>query len=228
MSDMNGRQLAIGLIVVAVVALGVVAYFLLGSGSDDASFLPAASYKVQVRLTPYDRRMGSPGAPIVMVEYAAPSCPWCARFDMMFFPQLKQKYIDTGKVYYVLRVYPRGGADLGAEAIARCLPPADYFRFIDLLWRNQAKWDPENGVQDVRGGLLQMAGQAGLSAARADSCMSDTAAAERASQVGQDAQTKYNIDGVPTFIVNGQMHANFSDWQSLQRLLDSMLAEAQH
>jgi len=221
---MTRKQLAIGLVVIAIAALGATAYFLFGSRSDDASPLPATSGRIQVPLTATDRRMGSPRAPILMVEYAAPTCPWCARFDMTLFPQLKKNYIDTGKVYYVLRVYPRGSADIGAEAIARCLPAADYFQFIDLLWRNQAKWDPENGVQDVRGGLLQMAGQAGLTAARADACMADTAEAERASQVGQDAQTKYNIDSVPTFIIDGQMHQNFSDWQSLQRLLDSMLA----
>jgi hypothetical protein len=44
--------------------------------------------------------------------------------------------------------------------------------------------------------------------------------------VGQDAHTKYHIDSVPTFIIDGQMHRNFSDWQSLQRLLDSVLAGA--
>jgi protein-disulfide isomerase len=221
---MTRRHLVIGLAALAVIVLGAAAYFMFGSRSDDTIAQSPAPDRIQVRLTAADRRMGSPKAPILMVEYAAPSCPWCARFDMTLFPQLKKNYIDTGKVYYVLRVYPRGSADIGAEAIARCLPAADYFQFIDLLWRNQAKWDPENGVQDVRGGLLQMAGQAGLTAARADACMADTAEAERASQVGQDAQTKYNIDSVPTFIIDGQMHQNFSDWQSLQRLLDSMLA----
>lgn len=225
---MNCNQLVIGLAVIAIAALGVAAWFMFGSGSDDANSLPAASEKIQVQLTATDRTMGSPKAPILMVEYAAPSCPWCARFDMTLFPQLKKNYIDTGKVFYVLRVFPRGPADIGAELIARCLPVANYFQFIDLLWRNQDKWDPENGVQDVHAGLVQLGSQAGLSVPKIESCLADTAAAERASQVGTDAETKYNIDSVPTFIINGQMHQNFTDWQSLQRLLDSMLAEAQH
>lgn len=221
---MSRRQFAIGLVAVAIIALGIVAWFMFGTRSDEPSSAPSAADRVPVQLTSTDRRMGSPTAPILMVEYAAPSCPWCARFDMTLFPQLKRNYIDTGKVYYVLRVYPRGGADIGAEAIARCLPVSGYFPFIDLLWRNQDKWDPENGVQDVHAGLVQMGGMAGLSPAKVESCISDTAEAERASQVGQDAQTKYSINSVPTFIINGQMHQNFSDWQSLHTLLDSMLA----
>jgi protein-disulfide isomerase len=221
---MNRKQLVIGLVVVALAAIGAAAWFVFGSSSDDASAQSPAPDRIQVQLTPYDRHMGSPKAPILMVEYAAPSCPWCARFDMTLFPQLKRNYIDTGEVYYVLRIYPRGGADIGAESIARCLPASSYFQFIDLLWRNQAKWDPENGVQDVHGGLVQMGQMAGLAPAKIESCIEDTAEAERASQVGQDAQTKYNIGGVPAFIINGQIHSNFNDWQSLHQLLDSMLA----
>ena len=98
-----------------------------------------------------------------MLEYAAPACPHCARFDETVFPLLKKNYIDTGKVFYIFRVFPIMPADGAAEAIARCLPADKYFRFIDLLFRNQKIWDPEYGVTDVRGGLVQMARIAGMS-----------------------------------------------------------------
>jgi protein-disulfide isomerase len=136
---------------------------------------------------------------------------------------LKRKYIDTGKVYYVLRVYPLSSADIAAESIARCLPEDNYFQFIDLLWRNQAKWDPENQVPDVHAGLVEMGRMAGLSASQVDACIANQKEAQRAAQVGQDAQTKYNITGVPTFIVNGQMHSTFLEWQDLQEFIDPML-----
>jgi protein-disulfide isomerase len=223
---MNRKQFVIGLAVLAVAVLGVAAYFMYWPGTDDTGPIPAAGNGLDIHLTADDRRMGSPKAPVLMVEYAAPTCPFCARFDMTLFPQLKRKYIDTGKVYYVLRVFPLSSADIGAEAIARCLPQGSYFQFIDLLWRNQPKWDPEYQVADVHAGLVQMGGIAGLSAARVDACIADTAEAERASQVGEDAQTKYNIHSVPSFIINGQLHGTFTDWQSLQELLDSKLAKS--
>jgi protein-disulfide isomerase len=225
---MNRKQIVMGLVVLAIAVLGVAAWFVFGPSPDEASPLPAPSAALQVQLTAYDRSLGSPHAPIQVVEYAAPSCPFCAHFDMTLFPQLKRKYIDTGKVYYVLRVFPLSPADIGAEAIARCLPKDNYFQFIDLLWRNQDKWDPENGIQDVHAGLVQVGGMAGLSSAKVDACIADTAEAERASQVGDDAQTKYGIHSVPTFIVNGEMHTNFTDWQSLHEFLDSKLAKVGH
>jgi len=220
------NQLLIGLVCVAVLAVAVAAYFMLtGASSGDAGAVPQANERFGVQVTDYDRTQGSAKAPIVMLEYAAPSCPHCAHFDMEFFPQLKQQYIDTGKVYYIFRVYPLNAADVAAESIARCLPADNYFPFIDLLFRNQVKWDPEYGVTDVRAGLVGMSRIVGLSEAQVDSCISNQAAAAKVSQVGQEAATKYAISSTPTFIVNTQIHGPFQDWAEVKAFLDPMLAK---
>ena len=109
------------------------------------------------------------------------------------FPLLKKNYIDTGKVYYVFRVFPLQPSDGAAEAMARCLPEDKYFQFIDLLFRNQPKWDREYGVTDVHGGLVQMGRIAGMSADQVDKCIADKAKQDRINKVAQDGQTKYNI-----------------------------------
>ena len=106
--------------------------------------------------------MGNPKAKVVLIEYAAPTCPHCAHFNETVFPQLKQKYIDTGKVYYVFRVFPLHPSDVAAEAMAVCLPKDSYFQFIDLLFRNQKDWDWEYQVQDIHGGLVKMGRIAGM------------------------------------------------------------------
>jgi protein-disulfide isomerase len=218
------NQLLIGLVCVAVLVVAVAAYFLLtGTTSSNAGALPQADERFGVQVTSYDRTQGNPKAPIVMLEYAAPTCPHCAHFDMEFFPQLKQQYIDTGKVYYIFRVYPLSAADVAAEGIARCLPADNYFAFIDLLFRNQMKWDPEYRVPDVHAGLVEMGRIVGLTEAQVDSCISNQATAAKVSQVGQEATTKYAISSTPTFIVNTHMHGPFEDWDEVKAFLDPML-----
>ncbi len=175
-----------------------------------------------ITLTAADRTLGSPKAPIVMLEYAAPSCPHCARFNAEVFPLLKKKYIETGKVYYVFRVLPLNVTDLAAEAMARCLPASKYMQFIDVLFRNQAKWDPQSGVSDMHGGLVAMGRMVGMNAAQIDQCISSKAEVTRASQVGEDAQKRYGVEATPTFIINGQIHPGGFSWQDLQTLLDSL------
>jgi protein-disulfide isomerase len=222
--DVTRQQLLVGLVVLAVVAVGIVAWFVFFSDSQ-SSTLTADSDKFGITLTSRDRAQGSPKAPILMVEYAAPTCPHCAAFDMQIFPLLKRKYIDTGKVYYVFRVFPLNSVDVAAEGIARCLPPENYFSFIDLLYRNQPKWDPEYGVTDVHGGLVQMGGFAGISAQEVDTCIANQPEAAQITQVGQDAQTKYGVNGTPSFIVNGELRVGESTWSDWQDYLNKLLAK---
>nr|WP_246395156.1 thioredoxin domain-containing protein [Microbulbifer rhizosphaerae] len=45
-------------------------------------------------------------AQIAIVEFSDLQCPFCARHDRQVFPELKKKYLDTGKLRYVARDFP--------------------------------------------------------------------------------------------------------------------------
>jgi protein-disulfide isomerase len=142
------------------------------------------------------------------------------------FPFIKQNYIDTGKVYYVFRVFPLSQVDIAAESMARCLPKENYFQFIDLLFRNQPKWDPDGyPIADVHGALVDMGKIAGMSADQVDKCINDQAAQKRAGDVGSYAQATYGINGTPTFIVNGQIAPPFESTDTIKKYLDALLAK---
>lgn len=219
---MSRKPVLAVLIVVALAVLGAAAWYVFYSPSSSTADVADAG-TAGVSITAWDRTQGNPRAPIVMVEYAAPTCPHCAHFDMDYFPILKKKYIDTGKVYYVLRVFPLSPADIAAEAIARCLPADNYFSFLDLLWRNQVKWDPEFRVPDVHAGLVEMGRIAGMSADKVDSCIADQKTAARVTEVGNEATSKFGINSVPSFVVNGQLTVFAGDWDGLQKQLDDLL-----
>jgi len=223
---MNRRQLLIGLVVIAVIAIGVIAYMVFATPADEGPTLASGGTAYKVTISADDRTMGNPKAPITMVEYAAPSCPHCAHFDMAMFPFVKKNYIDTGKVYYVFRVFPLSQVDIAAESMARCLPPGSYFQFIDLLFRNQPKWDPDGyQIPDVHAALVDMGRIAGMSAEQVDSCINDQAANKKAADVGNYAQTAYNITGTPTFLVNGQIAPPFATTDDIKKYLDAVLAQ---
>ena len=223
---MDRRQLLIGLVVLAVIALGVIAYMVFATPGTETADLSSSTPTYTVTITSADRTQGNPKAPVTMVEYAAPSCPHCAHFDMTMFPDLKKNYIDTGKVFYVFRVFPLSQVDIAAESMARCLPADNYFQFIDLLFRNQDKWDPDGyQIPDVHGALVNMGRLAGMSAEQVDSCIGNQAEQKRATDVGQYAQTTYGINGTPTFLVNGQIAPPFETFADVKKYLDQVLAQ---
>src|SRR5579885_3700205 len=53
-----------------------------------------------------DRILGNPNAPITIIEYASLSCPHCAHFAEDVLPDIKKKWIDTGKAKLILRDFP--------------------------------------------------------------------------------------------------------------------------
>src|ERR1700759_4001989 len=63
-----------------------------------------------------DMTMGSPHAPVTVIEYASASCPHCARFNNEVFPAFKAKYIDTGRVFYVFREFLTAPAEVAAAS----------------------------------------------------------------------------------------------------------------
>ena len=218
-------QMIIGGIAAGVLLVAAIILLASQSGSNDETLL-ASGGKAPMSVFKDDRTLGSPNAPIMMIEYAAPSCPHCAHFNEAVLPLIKKNYIDTGKVFYIFRTFPLMPADGAAEAIARCLPADNYFQFLDLVFRNQKVWDPEYRVTDVRGGLIQVARIAGMSAEKVDQCISDKDEQDRINRVAQDGETKYNIQGTPTYVINGEVvQAQEATWPALQARFDSLLSK---
>jgi protein-disulfide isomerase len=189
---------------VAVVALGVALWQALKPADEIDLSKPQGAEQITVFKD--DHTMGNPNAPIKLLEYAAPMCPHCARFTQDEFPSFKREFIDTGRVFYIFRVYPLGGPDGAIEAIARCLPKERYFPYMEMMFREQPQWDPDGyQIPDVSAAIVKLATREGLSEEKAKACMSDRAALERVNEIGQDAQIRYQVQGTPTFVMNGQV-----------------------
>jgi protein-disulfide isomerase len=210
-------------LVVLIAAGGLGWYFMSGSG--DAATSSGQGYE----LVQTDRTQGNRNAKVVLIEYGAPSCPVCANFNAQTFPELKAKYIDTGKIFYVFRVFPLRPDDGTAEKIARCLPEDKYFSFIDLLFKNQPKWDVEYGIQSPEGvhdGLVLLGRIAGMSAQQVDQCIVNKAEDDRINKVSSDGEARYSISGTPTFILDGtNVGSGNIPFDSMAKLIDAELAK---
>jgi len=211
-------------VIVLIAAAGLGYYLTSGSGTDAAG---GAGYE----LVPTDRTLGNRNSKVVLIEYGAPSFPVCAAFNAQTFPQIRAKYIDTGKVFYVFRMFPLRSDDGMAEKIARCLPEDKYLTFIDLLFKNQPKWDVEFGVQSPEGvhaGLVQVGRIAGMSAEQVDQCMANKAEDDRINKVASDGEARYGINATPTFILNGvKIGSGNLPFETVSKLLDAELAKQQ-
>lgn len=82
---------------------------------------------------------GDPKAPITILEYSDFTCGFCEKFFHETFPQLLSQYIETGKVRFVYRDFPRspGGPALHSSQAARCAGQQDaYWPMHDRLFNS--------------------------------------------------------------------------------------------
>jgi protein-disulfide isomerase len=93
--------------------------------------------------------LGKKDAPITIVEYTDYQCPFCQRFHVTAFPEIKRNYIDTGKVRFFSKDLPldfHPNAMRAAQA-ARCAGEQNKFwELRDVMGQNPDKLDMEHIV----------------------------------------------------------------------------------
>ena len=152
-----------------------------------------------------DLVLGSDKAPITIVEYASMTCPHCAHFDEKTFPELKKKYIDTGKVRYILREFPLDSLAAAAFMLARCAGEHDknkYYAMVNTLFHKQAEW----AVQKPIPVLKSIAKQAGFTEASFKACLTNQKLLDDIEKVRQRAIDKFKVHSTPTFFINGTVY----------------------
>lgn len=159
----------------------------------------AAAEAVDLDAIKAPRFVGSPDAPVKIVEYASLTCSHCAHFHKDTYPELKTKYIDTGLVSIEFREFPLNASALDAAVIARCLPSDRYESYTSLLFKTQDDWTVK---PDYIVSLKQNAKLAGLSETQADACLADVRIKQFIAQGVKDATAKWKIESTPTFIIN--------------------------
>ena len=152
-----------------------------------------------------DHVLGDANAPVTLIEYSSLTCPHCADFHAKTLPAIKKNYIDTGKVKMIVRDFPLDGPAYAAAMMARCGKPEQRNKFIDVLFANQEGW---TRTADPKAALARIGKLGGLSQADFDRCTNDKALFEGIQKLQLEAQSKYDVNATPTFIVTNSKNSD--------------------
>ena len=166
-----------------------------------------------------DKVLGNDDAPVTIVEYASMTCPHCAHFHATTLPELKTKYIDTGKARLIFREFP---FDPRAEAgfmLARCSND-NYFPMIDVLFKQQQNWA---SVENAKDALLQISKLAGFSQESFEACLTDQKLLDDVRAVQKRGAEEFKVDSTPTFFINGNTYKGALTIAEMSAIIDGML-----
>lgn len=172
-----------------------------------------------------DYILGNADAPVTLVEYASVACGGCAYWHANVYPELKSKYIDTGKVKYVFRPFPASTPEIATTGhkLAYCAPRDKFFKNIGLQFDAQQRLFKALQSGTARQAYVSLAKASGLSEEEFMSCLTDAeieARYKRDTQLGVDM----GVTATPTIFVNGQKTASTS-LEGIEALVLPILGE---
>jgi protein-disulfide isomerase len=211
----------LGLLAALAAVVVLVAVVVAGSGGDDnqKGGSPAATESALRGIPQSGIALGSPNAPVTMVEFADLQCPFCAEYHRNVFPTLLRRYLSTGKLRLELRLLRFIGPD--SDRLARVAAAAAaqdrMWQFVGLAYQRQGR---ENSGYATNQFIDSLAADAGLKRTSAG------AAAERQVRQSEEAARTLGIDSTPSFLI-GPTGGPFTRFQPSDLTRDAFVPEIQ-
>ena len=178
---------------VVIVAIAVVAAGSGGGGSGKSG--SSATVRSELQGIPQNGiSLGSPKAPVTMVEFADLQCPFCAQYERDVLPTILKRYVRAGKVRLELRLLRFIGPD--SDRLARVAAAAAQqnrmWQFVALAYQRQGRENSGYATDDFINGLSAAAGLESPDAG---------GAAEQQIRRNEQAARTLGIDSTPSFLI---------------------------
>ena len=176
--------------------------------------LPAAAQSLEEKgYVIGDVPMGDENAPVTVIEYASLTCPHCAAFHQTNWEPLKNDFIDTGKVKFIMREVYFDQFGLWGAMLARSAGEANYHRMIDMLLYRQREWyqnhvrayQQTKNPRPIVDSLMQIGRLAGMSNQRMTDSLQDAEFLEKLVADYKEYAARDNVRSTPSFLINGDM-----------------------
>lgn len=206
-NNSNRSILVIGtLIAAALIALALFAV----NGKNKTSTADGPAQTFNYASLPYEGKADAPVSVVVAEDF---KCPACKSFEETVTPELRSKYVDSGKVKLYSLVYPFIATDIArlseddslyAAQAARCVYKLGgneaFANYKQILFRAQG---PENQVWASKARLKELAGSLNVDQAQLATCLDKDETLEAAQADKKQAQDA-GVTGTPTIFVNGK------------------------
>ncbi len=209
--------------VVAVAGIGALSYL---SGQSKKS----AAIAIDPNLPPVTSQgyvIGSPSAPLEVMEFGDLECPACNQFAEITEPDVRAQLVNTGKIrfrfidFLILSAHRN---TLNASVAAACADEQGRFwQLHDILYAKQDEWNGEATSNPDRVIKALAHGIPGLNAPKFDQCLDSRQTLPRV-QAHMKLGEERGVHGTPTFIIGSKMYGNMGIDQFKQAVNEALAA----
>jgi len=169
--------------------------------------------------------MGSPDAPVKIVEFADFECPGCAQFAMLTEPDVRARLVKTGIVSMQFYVFPlpMHKNTWSASNAAYCAhEQGKFWEMHDRLFYTQDLWNSlatSNPDKKMKGYAADIA----LDAGKFEECYDSKRNYPNIKASGAEAE-KLLIDQTPSIIIGGKKYSEGINYDMIKKHVDEELA----
>lgn len=174
-----------------------------------------------------DAFLGDADAPVTLVEFSDFQCPYCRSFYNETFSQIKEQYVDTGKVKFVYRDFPLSFHDgaVPAALAAECARDQGgddiFFAMHDLIFEGQNELG-DGTVKIPNESLMSYAEELSLDMNEFKDCFESEKYIEEISDDFNEGQ-RIGITGTPGFVLEGELISGAQPFSVFSSAIDKAL-----
>lgn len=165
--------------------------------------------------------MGSPDAPVKIIEFADFKCPQCKQFHMKIFPELKSEYIDTGKVQFTyINVSEIGPDSETASYVGEAIflrDPKAFWDYCQMVYKEQGSYQ---SVWATKSYLFEQISK-NMKGISLEQLSKDVNSSSVSLAINLDNQLmkKANLKAVPAILVNGKPVKHVLDFDDIEKAI---------
>jgi protein-disulfide isomerase len=169
--------------------------------------------------------LGSPDAPVEIIEFADFQCPACEQFASITEPDVRTRIVDAGLARYVFYDFPLSmhpNAWPASHAAACADDQGKFWEMHDRIFRGQPDWSPQ---RNPKGTFEAYAREVGVNVDQWEECY-DSRKYQRRIAANVAEGERRNVRSTPTFIIGRRMVPGVMTFDQMRAYVDSARADA--
>jgi len=167
--------------------------------------------------------IGSYDAMVKIKVFSSLTCPHCANFHIKVIPEIKKKYVESGKVQIILIDFPLDQAAFNASKLLYCLDQKRRIGFLDTIYETQNEWTNGSNINDINVNLKKIVKNLGISSEQFEKCITDEGISDKILNGRIEANQKYSINSTPTILINEKKLEGSASFENIKKKIEKII-----
>ena len=167
--------------------------------------------------------LGTDKAPVKIKIFSSLTCPHCANFHIKIVPEIKKKYVESGKVQLIFIDFPLDQAAFNASKLLHCIDQNKQITFLDTIYENQDEWTAGSSINEINNNLKKIVQILGITSTQFDKCVNDEVIGDKILNGRIDGHQKYSINSTPTIIINEKKLNGSASFKNIKKKIEKLI-----